>query len=135
MRRDIFIKSPRGGPFVPFCMPRGSQVQISHNTFKKGLENIQKSIAALSHLAAATPLPSRRGAMPPLPPDKNIPDAYSPEYGQQRDILMGGKFPFKNQRWAKYHVLGNRRRRGVFKDNFLKVIVLHLCYLFIYFYF
>ena len=65
----------------PFCRPRGSEVQISHKTSKKGLKNIQKSIAALSHLANRTAhdLPNfgpfsvvtiQEGAMPP--PDKNI---------------------------------------------------------------
>ena len=37
----------------PFCTPRGSEVQISHKTSKKGLQNIQKSIVALSYLPGA----------------------------------------------------------------------------------
>ena len=37
----------------PFWTPRGSGIQISHKTFKKGLKNIQKSIAAFSINTAA----------------------------------------------------------------------------------
>ena len=29
----------------PFCSPRGSEVQVSHKTSKKGFKNIQRSIA------------------------------------------------------------------------------------------
>ena len=75
----------------PLSTPRGSEVHISHKTSKKGLENIQKSIAELLHLAAAA---TRRIIVPhatyqildlfglskfPLPPpDKNI--TYRPTY-------------------------------------------------------
>ena len=76
-------------------MPRGSEVQIYHKTSKKGFKNIQKLIATLSHLSgrryAVANLTARdipnlgpfwvvkiqvcvcAWAMPPLPPDKNIP--------------------------------------------------------------
>ena len=75
-------------------MLRGSEEQISNKTSKKGLTNIQKSIAALLHLAAAAMrrviaahgtyhildlfgLSEFKGGNAPLPP----PDKYIPVHG------------------------------------------------------